>query len=193
MAAPAALRHANEPRNSTSIMRRWLFAASAALLCAASTAEAALWRAEHLPLGSAFHASSDSPAGTFSVMIDTDDNTLRIDLETGDPAAAPRRTARLVGPRRRIADDGVRLTWTTTSRGHVTWKYPETDEADVLAGRMTVEVANDGPGVRRGRIERLVQTRMNGASPTTLTLVALGFAMLSLFVVSTQRKRGAAA
>jgi len=171
---------------------RIFLAVTAAMLLATtrSTAGAAhVWRAERLPLGGDRLTGGGGTRATMSVSVDTDANLLSLDFETGDKDATPR-VVKIVGPPRDAHDDGVRLARPAGSRGHAEWKFPESDQAAILAGRMLVAI--DEPGddhALHGRIERLADDTSAAASTTTLTLIALGFAVLAVLVVATQRRR----
>lgn len=122
-----------------------------------------------------------------SVAVDIDDNVMRVDLETGAAPSTPR-VVRIVGPAHGSADDGVRLQRELAGGNHVDWKFPEADQAEILGGRMVLAVDGaNGEPLLRGRIERLMDTP-DRAATTLLTVLALGFALLSVVVVTTQRK-----
>ena len=70
----------------------------------------------------------------------------------------------------------------------LTTQRKEADQAEILGGRMVLAVDDaSGEPLLRGRIERLMDTP-DRAATTLLTVLALGFALLSVVVVTTQRK-----
>ncbi len=161
--------------------------AALVLLVAFATPASAhhVWRADRLPLGSGHLAGSGGSRGTMSVSVDTDANVLSVDFETGAKDATPR-LMKIVGPPRSTHDDGVRLVRPAGAHGHAEWRFPE---PAILAGRMTVTIDEpDDDHAVRGRIERLVDAAQSSASITTLTLLALAFAVLAVFVVATRRR-----
>ena len=168
---------------------RIVFAAAAILLaCSPVSAHAAhVWRAERLPLAGDRFAGAGGNAATMSVAVDIDANRMRVDLE-GDDAASTAHVERIVGPHRDAQDDGVRFRGEVGAGGHVDWKFEETEQSEILGGRMVLDVEDpNGEPLLHGRIERLMDTP-DRASTTLLTALALGFAFLSVIVVTTQRK-----
>jgi hypothetical protein len=165
-----------------------VLAATVTILLALAPASARaghVWRAERLPLADE-HFASGAPAATMSVSVDTDENLMHVDFQTGDTGPA-RHVVRIVGPPRRGDDDGVRVVGVAGRRGHLDWNFPEADQPAILGGRMVLDVESaDAARPLTGRIERLVDSP--AASTTILTLMALGFAVLSVVVVATQRK-----
>ncbi len=173
-----------------------LFTAAAAatavfLVCAPVTARAAhVWRAERLPLAGERVAGGGTPTATMTVDVDVDANVLHVALDDGVATSGPH-VVRIVGPVRGRSDDGVRLRRTVGGHEPVDWKFPESDQSGILGGQMRVDVDGaDGAPLLHGRIERLIDSP-GGASTTLLTMLALGFALLSVAVVTSQRSSGA--
>ena len=168
---------------------RMLVVAAAILLASSpvSAHAAHVWRAERLPLAGNHDAGAAGHPATMSVSVDIDANRMRVDLE-GDDAASTSHVVRIVGPHRDARDDGVRFRGPVAPGGHVDWKFEETEQSEILGGRMVLDVEDpNGEPLLHGRIERLMDTP-DRTSTTLLTALALGFAFLSVIVVTTQRK-----
>ena len=168
---------------------RLLAAAAAALLvCSPVPARAAhVWRAERLPLAGNRVAGGGGHGATMTVAVDVDANVLRVDLDDGAATSGPH-VVRIVGPSRGRSDDGVRLRREVGGREPLDWKFPESDQSEILGGQMVVDVDGvNGAPLLHGRIERLIDSP-GGASTTLLTVLAVGFALLSVAVVTTQRR-----
>lgn len=167
---------------------RILAAAAAVLLLGSPVpAHAAhVWRADRLPLAGDRLAGGGRTA-TMSVAVDIDANVMRVDFE-GDDATSTPNVVRIVGPHRDAQDDGVRFRGELGPGGRVDWKFPESEQSEILGGRMMLDLEDtNGAQLLRGRIERLMDTP-DRASTTLLTVLALGFAFLSVIVVTTQRR-----
>ena len=168
---------------------RFLAAAAAALLvCSPVPARAAhVWRAQRLPLAGDRFAAGGGRSATMSVSVDVDANVMHVDLDDGTAVSGPH-VVRIVGPARNKSDDGVRLERQVGGREPLDWKFPESDQSEILGGQMEVDVAGaNGARLLHGRVERLIDSP-GGASTTLLTVLAVGFALLSVAVVATQRK-----
>lgn len=163
---------------------------AAFLVCTPVTAHAAhVWRAERLPLAGDRVAGGGGHTATMSVAVDVDANVLHVDLDDGAATSGPL-VVRIVGPAHGKSDDGVRLRREVGGREPLEWKFPESDQSEILGGQMVVDVdAANGAPLLHGRIERLIDSP-GGASTTLLTVLAVGFALLSVAVVTTQRRAG---
>ena len=146
-----------------------------------------VWRAERLPLAGDHRASGGGRAATMSVAVDIDANRMHVDLQ-GDDVTSPPHVVRIIAPGRGAKDADVRFRGAVEPGGHVDWKFAESDQSEILGGRMVLDVEDtNGAPLLRGRIERLMDTP-DRASTTLLTALALGFAVLSVIVVTTQRR-----
>ncbi|HVS19960.1 MAG TPA: CHRD domain-containing protein [Planctomycetota bacterium] len=152
----------------------------------AATALAALAPAQKVAMHATLDGAQEVPpnaspgVGTASVVVDMEADTLTIDLTYTDMGSAEV-TAHIHGPAPAGASAGVKFGLPFGNTKSVVWNYAQSDEADILAGLMYVNIhsANLPGGELRGQIVRdpalhVLAASIDGAQevppvPTTAT------------------------
>ncbi|OGF05496.1 MAG: hypothetical protein A2W00_01320 [Candidatus Eisenbacteria bacterium RBG_16_71_46] len=143
--------------------------------------------ATNLPLNAAQQVPTNgsTATGTMNITVDTNANTLTYQITYGGLSSAET-AAHIHGPAAPGTNAGVKHALPAGSPKNGVWNYPEPDEADILSGRMYVNIhTSTNPGGEiRGQIAPLVP----GAS--SWGLMALAAAMLATggFVVLRRRR-----
>ena len=150
-----------------------------------------IFRADARPISAAQEVPTNGSAGigTVTASVDTAANLLRFDISYSG-LTSTETGAHIHGPALPGANASVKFALPGTNPKTGVWNYSESDEADILAGKMYVNIhtINNGGGEIRGQINGLVENPVPAASNTGLILVALAFAVVGIFVVATRRR-----
>ena len=147
-------------------------------------------KAMNLPINAAQEVPTNgsTASGTMNIEVNTSANTLTYNI-TFSGLSSAETAAHIHGPAAAGTNAGVKVGLPAGSPKIGVWNYPQSDEADIIAGRMYVNIhsSNFPGGEIRGQIVNLVP----GSTPWGL--VALAIAMLGAGGFMVLRRRRALA